>query len=122
MTEEQFEKLLSGMELEVPSMSFTRNVMNTVKEEIPPLTLKTRVDLRIIYGIAAVFIAAILVMFIYAASQSQTGFDLNTEKLNFNIEINVEAQATLLKIFLFADLIIALFYFDRFLRRKLRAT
>lgn len=124
LTEEEFEKLLSNMELDAPSMSFTRNVMDQVAQEMQPVALKTRVDKRIIYGIAAVFVTALLAVFVYAGTQRQlmilssgAQFDLK-----FSLALDRSVQSILLNVFLFTDLIIALFYFDRFLRRKLRAT
>lgn len=124
LTEEEFEKLLSNMELDAPSMSFTRNVMGQVAQEIQPVSLKTRVDKRIIYGIAAVFATAILAVFVYAGSQSQLMTPSPESKfdLKFSITLDRSVQPVLLYIFLFTDLIIGLFYFDRFLRRKLRST
>ncbi|RZK48418.1 MAG: hypothetical protein EOO87_20570, partial [Pedobacter sp.] len=62
----QYEELLnlnfafSEMELDEPSMSFTRNVMENVALEPAPVSLKTRVDTRIIFSIGAFFVISIL--------------------------------------------------------------
>lgn len=50
------------MELDEPSMSFTRNVMEAVALQPAPVSLKTKVDNQIIFSIAAFFVLSILAM------------------------------------------------------------
>lgn len=124
MTEEQLEKLLDSIELESPSMAFTRNVMEELRGEIKPVSLQTRVDKRIIYGISAVFVAAILGLIVYAGTRSDFSDVLPSGRfqIKFDSSLATELQSMLLKVFLFTDVVIALFYFDRFLRRNRSAT
>ncbi len=68
-------KELKGMELEEPSMSFLRNVMEEVNEQTLPAPLKTKLDARIIYGIAAFFVAALSGWLIYGVISSSTSED-----------------------------------------------
>lgn len=112
---------MAGMDLEEPSMSFTRNVMEQVKLEIAPVSLKTKVDKRIIYSISAFFICAMLGIMGYVVANSNFSFEgfksthfLSTGALNFSKMIS----PTFIKIFLFVDLLLALAYLDGFLRRK----
>ncbi|WP_316750227.1 hypothetical protein [Pedobacter gandavensis] len=112
---------MSGMGLEEPSMSFTRNVMEQVKLETAPVSLKTKVDTRIIYGISTFFICAMLGIIGYVLANSNFNFEgfksvnfLPTGTLDFSKMIN----PTFIKAFLFVDLLLALAYLDRFLRRK----
>lgn len=101
--------------LDEPSMSFSRNVMEMVSLEIAPVSMKTKVDKRIIYGVSAFFIIAIAAIFIYALSQ--LNFTASKVTLTFNLT-NYMTPA-LFKGFLFADVIIGLLYLDRLLRKKL---
>lgn len=124
LTEEELDKLLSNMDLDAPSMSFTRNVMDQLEHELKPVPLSTRVDKRVIYSIAAVFILAVLGVLTYMGTQTELKFPVSD--LDVSIKINVRVakstQHYMLMAFIFIDLIIALFYFDRLLRRKLKST
>ncbi|MBB2150206.1 anti-sigma factor family protein [Pedobacter gandavensis] len=112
---------MSGMDLEEPSMSFTRNVMEQVKLEIAPVSLKTRTDKRIIYSISAFFILAMLGIVGYVVANSN--FNLQPFKLdNFlssgQLNFTKYVTPTFIKVFLFVDLLLAFAYLDSFLRRK----
>lgn len=116
----QVHLMISAEELEEPSMSFTRNVMEHVKLEIPPVALKTKVDNRIIYSIAAFFMLSILAVFIYALANSNYSMSaFKLPELNVNLAMSPEATNFSVKAFLFLDLALALVYFDRFLRKTL---
>lgn len=118
LNDEELTRLLKGMELEEPSMSFTRNVMEQVKLERAPVSLKTRVDNRIIYGIAAIFGAFIVSVLIYAIANTSTTYKLPEVKLDLSSAVNKTLTPGFLMAFLFIDVIIALIYFDSILRRK----
>ncbi|TKC04984.1 hypothetical protein [Pedobacter frigoris] len=121
LTDEAIDELLKSMELEEPSMSFTRNVMEQAKLEMPPVTLRTKVDKRIIYSIAAVFLCAITTTVGYLFTNSHLEYSISNAQLNFSFAMEKSTYSLLLKALLFADLIIALFYFDKFLRRNLNS-
>jgi hypothetical protein len=114
ITDEQLDELFKTLELEQPSMSFSRNVMDRVKLEIPPVALKTKVDSKVIYGIAAIFICSIAAIFAYVIVNADLSYSL--PKINVNLESAVQATLTsgVLKGFLFADAVIALILFDRY--------
>lgn len=118
LKDEKLTELLKGMELEEPSMSFTRNVMEQVKLEKLPVSLKTRVDNRIIYGIAAVFGAFIAGVIIYAIANTTASYKLPELKMDFSEAVDKTLTPGFLIAFLFIDVIIALVYFDSILRRK----
>lgn len=116
----QIQQLILAQDLEEPSMSFTRNVMDAVDLEIAPVSLKTKVDNRIIYSIAAFFVLSIVGIFIFAVSNSNLSLpEVKLPQLNFNIALSPEKTGLLIKSFLFVDLILGLIYLDRFLRRKM---
>ena len=115
----QVHQMLNAEQLDEPSMSFTRNVMDLVDLEIAPVSLKTKVDQRIILSIAAFFGLAFLAIFVYAITHASYSFaDFKIPKLQVNFDMSSYITPTFVKIFLFVDLILGLFYLDGFLRRK----
>jgi anti-sigma factor RsiW len=114
-------QLLQESELEEPSMSFTRNVMSQVALEPQPLALKTKVDPRVIYGIAAIFLLGILGLLFYTLSNSNLSMQEITMpdfhiKVNLNISNLVNPMA--LRVFFCVDVLLALIYLDRLLRTR----
>lgn len=109
--------LMTTEDLEEPSMSFSRNVMEAVALEIAPKALKTKVNNKIILGIAAFFILSLLAILVYAfANSDSSGFKMQTLTTGFHLSRYITPM--FLKIFLFFDVTLALLYFDRLLRRK----
>ena len=112
---------MNGLQLEEPSMSFSRNVMEQVKLEIAPVSLKTKVDTRIIYGIAAFFICFILSILGYILSNSTFNFTDIKFNMGFqmeHIDFGKYVTPASIKIFLFVDLLLALAFIDSYLRRR----
>jgi len=105
---------LGLMDLDEPSMSFGRNVMDLVNQEVPPVALQTKIDKRIISGIAAFFILGIIAIFIFAISQSH----FTTSKINISITFSRYLTPAFIKTFLFIDIIIGFLYADSLFRRK----
>lgn len=105
---------MSGISLDEPSMSFTRNIMELVQLEKAPVSLKTKVDNRIIYSIAAFFLMAIAAILIFAASQ----IHLTAPKISVDIDPGRYVTPLLIKTFLFIDIIIGFLYLDSLLRKK----
>jgi len=121
----QYEELLNlniafgEMELDEPSMSFTRNVMEVVALQPAPVSLKTKVDNRIIFSIAAFFVLSILAMLGYIVYN--TTFVMPDFSKYFAVNLNVEKvlTPTTLYIFIGVDLILGLIFIDYVLRKKL---
>jgi hypothetical protein len=108
---------LNAMETDMPPMAFNRNVMDRVAKEIAPVSLKTKVNQWIIYGIAAFFIFTLSAILIFAISQ--TNFSGSNIKLpEMNIDFTRYFGPAFIKIFLFTDLLLGFIYLDVFLRRK----
>jgi hypothetical protein len=105
---------LLKISLDEPSMSFSRNVMDLVNMETPPVSLKTKIDNRIILGISAIFILVITSIFVYVISQSH----FTASKMTIAIELGKYLNPTFIKVFLFIDIIIGFLYADRLFRRK----
>ncbi len=109
-------KELSNLNLDEPSMSFTRNVMEQVELEIKPVTLKTKVDQRIIYAIGSFFTVSLLCIFGYAIATSKA--DFNLPKIDFSFDSSKLFNPLYLQIFLMVDLVLGLLYLDSFLRKR----
>ena len=112
---------VSSMDLDEPSMSFNRNLMQKIDLEAVPGSVKSLIDKRIIYGITAFFlitITALLGVLLYQTDWSrQTSFDMP----DFNmpeIDTSNYLNSTLINIFFFADIIVALYLFDGFLSKR----
>ena len=117
----EINKEMSGMGLEEPSMSFTRNVMEQVKLEIAPVSMKTKVDKRIIYSISAFFICSILAIVGYIIANSDFSFQplkLNHFFSSAQLDFGKYITPTFIKVFLFVDVLLAFAYLDSFMRRK----
>jgi len=121
----QYEELLSlnlafqELDLEEPSMSFTRNVMDSVKLEPAPISLKTKVNTNIIYGIGGFFVASILALVGYVLYHSKLQFSNFNTRINLNIDWNTLISPMAIYGFLFIDLVIGLVFLDYLLRKKL---
>ncbi|WP_316849849.1 anti-sigma factor [Pedobacter agri] len=120
----QYEALLSlnlafgKIELDEPSMSFTRNVMESIALEPAPVAMKTKVNTNIIYGIGGFFIISLVALFGYALFNADIKFSDLDFKINANFNLNKYMTPTMLYSFLFADLVLGLVFLDYFLRKK----
>jgi len=111
---------LKQMDLEEPSLSFTRNVMEKVNLELRPVALKTKIDKRIIYTIAGFFITSILGIFAYAIVISDSNFSFEMPKMNFDTDKIINPVT--IQLFVFIDVALALIYLDSYLRKgKMKA-
>lgn len=120
----QYEQLLklnsafNALDLDEPSMSFTRNVMESIALAPAPVAMKTKVDKKIIYGIGGFFVLSLLSLFgyvIYNSTLSMPKFGFNT---NLNFRVDQYITPTVLYSFLFFDLVVGLVFLDLFLRKK----
>jgi len=114
-----------AMELDEPSMAFTYNVMEAIRAENALKPLKAKVDTRIIWGIGAFFILTItaLLVFVLASinwQQSGNASPVELPKVDFNMpKISDIFSGNIMRGFILFDLVLALFVFDTFLRKKL---
>jgi anti-sigma factor RsiW len=113
----ELHKLMAAVELDEPSMSFTRNIMDQVNLEMPPLALKTKVDKRIIYSLTAIFLAAIIAVSWFAIAY--TNFPaLSLPSFDFTMNLEQFVSPLTLQLFFFIDILLALLYLDRLYRSK----
>ena len=113
----ELHQLMATVELDEPSMSFTRNIMDQVNLETSPMALKTKVDKRIIYSLSAIFLVAIVSVSWFTMAYIQfPAFSLPSLHFNMNLEQFVSPLA--LQLFFFIDILLALLYLDRLYRSK----
>jgi anti-sigma factor RsiW len=116
-----FNQELENMELDAPPMAFTYNVMEAIRTEEASKPLKANIDHRIIKAIAAFFIGTIAVLLIIALANSHA--DNVHETVQIPVKVHLPAltnyiSAPVMKSFLFFDVVLALFLFDGYLRKK----
>ena len=114
---------LQSMELDEPSMGFKNRVMEQVLASPHPSVLKTRVDQRIIYGIAAFFIITIGGVLGYTFSKmnwgSPSGYNLPTVKMP-EVNWSLFTNPTYTLFFLSVNMVLGLYLVDKYIhaRRK----
>lgn len=113
---------LDTMELDEPSMGFTRNVMEKVVAETAPGAIRSLIDKRIIYGIAAFFLVSILVLLAVAFNQIdwskpavQVLPDYKLPQVDFSSYLN----STVLRSFFLVDLVLGLYILDSVMRKRM---
>ena len=118
----QVNELLKSSELDLPSMRFTKNVMEEIgKLHIAPAT-KSYINNKVIWGLGFFFIAMLAGFLIYGFGQmafsggEETGISKNLGKVDFSKFFN----NTWINIFMMINVVLGLFLFDNYLnsRRK----
>jgi len=112
----------SKMELDEPPMAFTYNVMEAIRAEHAQQPLKASINKRIIKVISGFFIVSIALMLIMVISSVHTG---GTANISVHLpdslrlpDIKNYLSKPVLEGFLFFDIVLGLFLFDAWLRRK----
>lgn len=115
--------LLRASETEMPSLRFTKNVMEEIaKLHIAPAT-KSYINKKIIFGIGFFFIVMILGFLVYGFSQmsfsagSDTTLVRNVNKIDFSKFFS----NTYVNVLMMINVIIGLFLLDNYLGRKRKA-
>jgi anti-sigma factor RsiW len=110
----------ANMELDEPPMAFSYNVMETIRNEYAKAPLKARIDQRIIKGIGLFFVLMISAIMIYALANVQwSAGSSGGATLHFAMpHIAQYLTSPLMQGFLFFDMILALYTFDTYLRKK----
>jgi hypothetical protein len=113
---------LNLVELEEPSLRFTKNVMEEIaKYHIAPAT-KTYINTKIIWGIGIFFITVIAGFLVYgmaqidwtAAQDPKSALGIDFTKVNYISMFN----NTFVNIFIMLNVVLGLMLFDRYLSNK----
>ena len=107
------------VELEEPSLRFTRNVMDEIaRHHIAPAT-KEYINKKIIWGIAAFFITVIVSFVVYGIAQvdwSTGGGDGALGGINFKqVDYSAMFSNTFVNIFIMLNIVLGLMLLDRYL-------
>jgi len=115
------------IELDEPSMAFTYNVIESIRAEQAQVPLKAAINKRIIMGIAIFFVLTLTGFLVYAftkvdfASMGTVGIAIKVPA-NLKVpEVSTHFSKLLVEGFMFFDLVLGLFLFDAYLRRKKNA-
>lgn len=118
----QVHQSLNLVELEEPSLRFTKNVMEEIaKYHIAPAT-KTYINKKVIWGIGIFFITVILGFLIYgiaqinwtAAQDSKSALGVDFTKVDYTSMFN----NTFVNVFMMLNVILGLMLFDRYLNSR----
>jgi hypothetical protein len=126
--QQQYQELLvlhndfATFELDEPPMAFTYNVMEQIRTQEALVPLKAAINKRIILGIAGFFVITILALLAFALkdmnwSSTSTG----TFKLPVQVsvpKVNGLFTGHWMQSFLFFDVVLGLFLFDAWLRKR----
>jgi len=115
-------KEFMAMEIDEPPMAFTYNVIEAIRTENAQQPLKAAINNRIIMGIAAFFVLTILTLLGYALSHvSLAAAVSHPAPLASNLKVpnlNSFLSKPVIQVFFFFDVVLGLFLFDTYLRRK----
>jgi anti-sigma factor RsiW len=123
----ELQDLLSHrLELDEPSMRFTRNVMEAISKHHIAAAAKSYINKRIVWGIAGFFICTIIGFLIAAFAQlhwtraSTTDSSIiNFNKLNLDkVDTSKLFNSTYATIFMMVNVVLGLVVLDMFLGRK----
>jgi len=111
----------SAMELDEPPMAFTYNVIEGIRNEQALQPLKAAINKRIIRGISLLFIGMLSVILIYTFSKvslSTGGTGINLFAKFTVPNFSKYFTGPVMQIFLFLDIVLALYLADNYLRKK----
>jgi hypothetical protein len=116
-----FNKQVAAMDQDEPSMAFTYNVMEAIRTEYALVPLKAPIDKKMILVITSFFLLTILSLLVYAVLNSfpfSPAGPFNAfsafkvpDFTHFNIKPVLDG-------FVFFDVVMALYIFDAYLRKK----
>jgi len=118
----QVNQSLADIDLEQPSLRFTKNVMEKIaKYHIAPAT-KTYINNKIIWGIAAFFVLSIVGFLIYGIGQidwsvsanSNSPLSIDLSKLDYGKMFN----SSVMNIFMMVNAVLGLMLLDRYFGNK----
>lgn len=110
----------ANMDMDEPSMAFKYNVMEAIRNEHAQAPLKARVNQRIIKGIGLFFVLIISAIMIYVLANVNWSAGLSGRTaLHFTMpHIAQSLTSPLIQGFLFFDIVLALYTFDSYLRKR----
>lgn len=110
----------SAMELDEPPMAFTYNVMEVIRNENASVPLKAAINKKIIRGIGLFFVLTLTaaIIFMLANVKFSGGQAVSLSQYVKIPAINTGQAKILVQAFVFFDVVLGLYLFDAYLRRK----
>lgn len=110
----------AAMELDEPPMAFTYNVMESIRNEHAATPLKAAINKNIIKGIGLLFAVMITGLLVFAFSQARfNGATGTATAFKFSLpNFSPYFTGPFMQVFLFLDIVLALYLFDNYLRKK----
>ncbi len=110
----------SAIELDEPPMAFTYNVMETIRTENAQQPLKAAINKRIIKGIGFFFVFTISAILIFALSNIHWSAGTSDVHIPSSALLQLKGLVSgpAMQVFVFFDVVLALYLFDGYLRRK----
>ena len=119
----EIHQLVNAVELEQPSMRFTKNVMETIAQyQIAPAA-KNYINKKIIWGIAGFFFTLMLVFLIYGFAQvewttsTDSKYSIDLSRLS-EVDYSKIFNNTFVNIFMMTNVLLGLVLLDRVLANK----
>ncbi|MDB5032533.1 hypothetical protein [Mucilaginibacter sp.] len=110
---------IAAMEIEEPSMAFTYKVMENIRADYAKKPLKVAIDSRIIKVIGGFFVLTIAALLLFILVNINWSASTTVALPAFKMpEMKSLLSGEVLKGFLFFDVVLVLFLFDAFLRKK----
>ncbi len=116
-------QIMQGIELEEPSLRFTKNVMEQIAQLHIAPAAKKYINTKIIWGIAAFFISVIIGFLIYGLAQIDWSAADST-KTSSTIDVIANADYskmfgnTFVNLFMMLNVVLGLLLLDRYLNMK----
>lgn len=115
---------ISSLDLDEPSMSFGRNLMEKIQLEHSPVPQKSILGNWLINAIALFFLSAILcvlgILFFkveWSQSSETAWFDFTMPQF----ALDSSSYSFLINLFVFVDIIVALYFFDVLFSKKIKS-
>lgn len=110
----------SAIELDEPPMAFTYNVMEAIRTENAQQPLKAAINKRIIRGIGFFFVFTISAILIFVLANIHWSAGATSVQVPSSALLKLKGLVSgpAMQVFLFFDVVMALYLFDGYLRRR----
>jgi uncharacterized protein YdcH (DUF465 family) len=115
---------ISTLELDEPSMSFGRNLMEKIQLEHSPLPQKSLLGKWLINGISLFFLSAILCVLgilFFKIEWSQSSETAWFEFTMPSFALDSSSYSFLINLFVFVDIIVVLYFFDVYISKRIKS-
>lgn len=115
---------ISALDLDEPSMSFSRNLMEKIQLEHSLVPQKSLLGKWLINGIALFFLSAILCVLGILFFKVEWSQSSETDWFDFTMPqftLGSSSYSFLINLFVFVDIIVVLYFFDIFFSKRMKS-